>query len=273
MTARMRTAIALTATFALAACIETPHAPPPPVAAQPSAPPDVVWTPYPPDVVQSLREEADLMDSVRKVEPTLSASLAKSVREVAMRLDDAAVALRDSDPSVAEDLASRAARVYEWIVAPRLAHPGLADAGELRAVGDRLFALGRIVDHVPEDRASFVGWTSDESRDQGCWKKAAATYEAALAALDFWERAALLGRTYGFLKQWPDAVRVYEKLFADEPMLTKDKRRLDPGVVEARHGVVFAYVEWGAAERAMFDVDHDEARLRRCRDLIRSRRR
>jgi len=169
----------------------------------------------------------------------------------ARKIDSRALELFKSDPQSREGdtLWRRAADFYELSVAPQVAGAATADPDELRGVADRLFVFGRHFNGVPESRVGFVDWWTGRTTKGACWRKAVPINEAALAASADDRTAIQLGRTLGFLRIWPDAVRVYAKVFAQTPILTKKTQKLDLDVVKARPELVLAYLEWGVAEQ------------------------
>jgi tetratricopeptide (TPR) repeat protein len=174
-----------------------------------------------------------------------------------------------ADSIEADNFWKRAAKLYYMSIKPQVDGSMSQDAGEMTGVGNRFFAYGLHFNGVAEKRASFVGWTPDATkRAPDYWNKAAEIYEAALAQTPDYRMTINLGRTYGFLAKWPDAVRIYSKLFEQEQMLTKDKRKLDPNVTKVKGELVFAYLEWGVAEWNAYQADNDKGHLTRCRDVI-----
>jgi len=200
-------------------------------------------------------------------------SESKAAREVAKRARDCdrrGAELREQDPNSleADDLWLRAAEDYKSSVAPQVAGRTPANPNELRAVADRLFAYGLHFNRVPQTRISFVDWAPAGPRTGECWKKAVPIYEAALAAKDDRLVAIQLGRTYGYLQKWTDAARVYASLFEQEPMLAKDKLKLDREVMKAKPELTLAYLEWGVAEQeaaaGVADEHEHDDRLNHC---------
>lgn len=199
-------------------------------------------------------------------DPMSAADAAKRARELDSRGAELLKANPNSDE--AEDLWLSAADYYALSVAPQVAGMATPHPDELRAVADRLFVFGLRFNRVPESRTTFVDWRNARTTRGACWRKAVPIYEAALAASADDRTSIQLGRTFGFLRSWPGAARVYAELFARTPVLTKNKQKLDRDVVKARPELLLAFLEWGVAEQeaaaGVADEHEHDDRLNRC---------
>jgi tetratricopeptide (TPR) repeat protein len=76
-----------------------------------------------------------------------------------------------------------------------------------------------------------------------------------------------LGRCYGFLGRWREAARVYAELFEHEPLVDREARRLNAGVLRAKPELLPAYLEWGVAEHRTGLADSDADGFRRASEI------
>lgn len=192
--------------------------------------------------------------------------------QVAAELDRAGLEKIKAKPDSIEgdDLWKRAAKYYYWSVKPQVDGTASQDTDYMIAVAGRFFVFGQRFNGIPDDRVSFVDWVPGTKRAPDYFEKAAEIFDSALQQAPDYRMAIGLGRCHGFLGQlgdgarWVEAARVYAALFAQEAILTKDRRKLDSAVTGAKPELTYAYLEWGVAERMAYAQDNDKSRLTRC---------
>lgn len=186
--------------------------------------------------------------------------------QLARALDRAGLDRLTADPNSTdvEGLWRHAASFYWMSVEPQIESAAIADAGELIDVGNRFVAYARRFNDVPDSRVSFVGPRQLVLTEPEHFRRAAATFEAALAIEPEYRTSIQLGRAYGFLGEWTKAAQTYARLFEGAPIVdAKRPGRIDAKAVRARPELVFASLEWAVAERRAFEIDGDARRLTR----------
>jgi tetratricopeptide (TPR) repeat protein len=180
-----------------------------------------------------------------------------------------------TDSIEGDDLWKRAARYYYWSIKPQVDGQVTQNPQYMTDVGGRFFIYGLRFNGVGETRVSPVDWVPGNRKAPDYFVKAAEIYEAALQQTPDYRMTINLGRTYGFLAllgapaRWVDCARVYAQLFAQEEIVNaKNRQKLDPAVSRAKPELVFAYLEWGVAERMAFTQDNDKSRLNRALQTI-----
>jgi tetratricopeptide (TPR) repeat protein len=207
------------------------------------------------------------IDDLVKRDEVAAASPAGQLARVLDAQGDAAHKAKPNS-NEGDELWKRAARFYYMSVKPMIDGRVSQDADTMVDVGRRMMVYALHFNGVPETRQNFVDWTPGQKNAPDYFRKAAEIFKAGLEQNPDYRNSINLGRCYGFLKQWPLAADVYAKLFEQEPILTKDKRKLDTNVTKPKPELSLAYLEWGVAERMAYAEDQNKDRLTRCLNVI-----
>ncbi len=191
---------------------------------------------------------------------------------IASHLDQRAADLVKTQKTLspqALDLWRKAARYYGLKLRPQLSGKLPLQPTDANAVANRLFAIGLLVNGVPEGVDSFVGVGNKfEVREVSIWEQAASVYEAVIASIPSAQATVNLGRVLGFLGKWKEAGTVYDKLFAEEQIVDLATNGLNKELLAARPVLLPAYLEWGVVEYKLGAVAPGGDNLRRSIDIL-----
>lgn len=165
-------------------------------------------------------------------------------------LDQRGQDLLRADPrsSEADRLWSKAASYYLLAVRSQLEGRAAVQVELLESVADRLLVFGLRFEGVPDTVETFGEW--DGKRLSSEWlERAVAAYEAVLPLTPSHRTVIKLARALGFLGRYEEAAARYAELFERESFVNRLNNTIDSSVVAAKPELLFAYVEWGVAER------------------------
>ncbi len=221
------------------------------------------------EVQGKLDDAAKLLDGLLQKNPD-ARGLGAAASAIGRAFDVRSAEERAKDPKspVAQELLRKAARYYG------LGAKSLAGGGEgvrtedLEELANRLFALALQFNEVPESAgATFVDWRPSGRKAPEVWEQAALLYEAAVSRSPSHRPRISLGRCMGFLARGREAARVYAELFEHEPLVDRESRRLNAGLLRAKPELLPAYLEWGVAEHRTGLSDSDADGFRRASEI------
>jgi hypothetical protein len=205
-----------------------------------------------------LDEAVATLDALRLKDPEGS-GLSAAAGVLARALDQAAVALIEKEPTSAkaDEMLKTASQYYLLSIAPQLQgkEPLRPDAVEV--VATRLYVFGMRFNGVPDNCATFVGWEGGPAKDTQYWEKSKELYEAMYSVNPSYKWLVGIGRNLGFLGRWKDAAEVYARVFNQENLIDRSTQRFDSAVLASKPLLVFAYMEWGAAEQMVAIADKE----------------
>jgi len=218
-----------------------------------------------------LDEAVATLDALRLKDPDGS-GLSAAAGVLARALDQAAVALIEKEPASAkaDAMLKTSSQYYLLSIAPQLQGKDLRpDAVEV--VATRLYVFGMRFNGVPDNCSTFVGWEGGPAKDSTYWEKSKELYEAMYSVNPSYKWLVGIGRNLGFLGRWNEAAEVYARVFNQENLIDRGTQRFDSNVLASKPLLVFAYMEWGAAEQmvAIADKEPKEGeRYRRAYDIF-----
>ncbi|MBI3271931.1 MAG: hypothetical protein HYZ53_23260 [Planctomycetes bacterium] len=158
-----------------------------------------------------------------------------------------------------DDLRS-AARYYTiWLERSAEGARGLKPA-DISSVGDLLYRVGNVANGLAEVVGSFQETEYGKVAETVFYEAAAKAYDLLVngkfanpAAPDYWKNCVKLVNCLAFIKKWPEAVAVYEKILTDEKFCkevtdekTKQKfLRIDDKVLRAKPHLLGIYLDVG----------------------------
>lgn len=222
-----------------------------------------------------IKEAEDWVNDLVKRDPRGASGPAG---QLARALDELGAEKRKTSPGSieADELWRKAAKYYFMSIQPQISGQMAQDPVQMTGVGDRFYVFGLIFNGVADDRETFVDWTPSGKKVADYWQKAVQIYTAAIEQTPDYRMTIKLGRTQGFLAtmqtgvKWADVAKVYQSLFNQEPLEKKTKQgtKLDPDVMKAKGELVWAYLEWGTAERLAAAEEKDQGRTQRCLNIF-----
>lgn len=201
-----------------------------------------------------------LLDSLVKKDPD-SRAIGSAAGQVARALDKRADDLLKQGKAREADEQWKRAGSYYGMSGRALVKLGTARSSDIDTIAVRLFSLGLRFNEVPEGQDSFVGWPAGKTRETNLWKQAAELFEAALQLSPSYKNTILLGRTNGFLRDWPEAAAAYGRLFDADPIYDAENNKFNNSLLRSKPELYQAYLEWGVseAEAGMKEQDPDRA--------------
>jgi hypothetical protein len=138
----------------------------------------------------------------------------------------------------------------------------------LESVADRLFLFALHFEGLPETTDSFVDYggkpLSNELLDT-----AVRAYELLVPLTPSYRTAIKLARTQAFLGRWEEAAATYADLFQRENFADPVTKTINQEAVAAKPELIFAYIEWGVAEREIgVEQGNDTTRLQRASGIF-----
>ncbi|NOT32327.1 MAG: hypothetical protein HOP15_17915 [Planctomycetes bacterium] len=211
-----------------------------------------------------LDEAVALLDAQILRDPRAS-WLESGASALAPVLDQRGQDLLRADPlsSEADRLWSKAASYYLLAVRSQLEGRAAVQVDLLESVADRMLVFGLHFEGVPDTVETFGEW--DGKRLSSEWlERAVAAYEAVLPLTPSHRTVIKLARALGFLGRYEEAAARYAELFERESFVNRINNTIDSSVVAAKPELLFAYVEWGVAEREVgAEAPTDTTRLLR----------
>ncbi|MBK7874657.1 MAG: hypothetical protein IPJ77_02730 [Planctomycetes bacterium] len=219
--------------------------------------------------IQAYNKQGKLEDAVKNLDGLHAKSpdspaIPSAARTVAIEFDRrAAEASEKKDEKGSEDLWKRAGKYYR--MAGQAMLKGNAGKGsDVLQIADRLFTLGLILNKAPD---SFLGWEGGKTANKEYWSLAADLYDQALRQSPSRKGTLLMARSLGFLGQWDRAADSYSRFFEGvalvDPATGKFSREVLTDKDNRELNILYAYLEWGAAEnRAGKNASGDQAQDR-----------
>lgn len=208
------------------------------------------------------------LDALMKKDPG-SRAIGPAAGKVARALDTESEKLRTHKKvKEADELQKTAANYYSISGRALLKAESARSSTDIEQIATRLYILGLTFNAVPEDQASFIGWSQKATRDSSLWKQAAELFEAALKISPSDQTQINLGRVYGFLGRWAEAAAVYGQIFDQYPLFDRDTKRLNQEIARNRKDLVPAYLEWGVSEHLAAQKDNDQERFTRADAIL-----
>ncbi|MCI0588443.1 MAG: hypothetical protein L0323_16555 [Planctomycetes bacterium] len=216
-----------------------------------------------------LDDAAKLLDGLLQKNPdTRGLGAAASAIGRAFDVRSAEERAKDPNSPVAQDLLRKAARYYGLGAKSLARGEEVVRTEDLEEIAKRLFAIALQFNEVPDSAGgTFVNWQATGRKAPEPWEQAALLFEAAVSRSPSHRPRLNLGRCYGFLGRWREAARVYAELFEHEPLVDREARRLDAGVLRAKPELLPAYLEWGVAEHRSGVSDGDADGFRRASEI------
>ncbi|MBL8858987.1 MAG: hypothetical protein JNL28_10810 [Planctomycetes bacterium] len=212
-------------------------------------------------------EAVTKLDVLARKDPN-SNSIAVAAPMVATAIDEKALAFdKAKKKTEATEQYKRAAKYYAMGAKAMLAadSPRVADADRL---ANRLFALGLILNEVPEDQNSFIGWDQAKTKEPEMFQLAANLFEASLRLRPSTKSRASLASLYGFLGNWEKAVSNFAQLFDSEQMLTGIPKRVNITMARDRPWLLVALFEQGVAEHNLGKQNNEFERFRTAQTIF-----
>ena len=218
-----------------------------------------------------LDEAVATLDALRLKDPE-GAGLSASAGVLARALDQAAVALIEKEPASAKaDAMLKTSAQYYLLSIAKQVQDKDPRIEPVEVVATRLYVFGMRFNGVPDNCSTFVGWEGGPAKDTTYWEKSKQLYEAMYSVNPSYKWLVGIGRNLGFLGRWNEAAEVYARVFNQENLIDRTSQRFDSGVLASKPLLVFAYMEWGAAEQmvAIADKEPKEGeRYRRAYDIF-----
>lgn len=199
-----------------------------------------------------LDEAVTTLDALRLKDPQGS-GLSAAAGVLARALDQAAVTLLEQEPSSTkvDAMWKSAAQYYELSIAPQIAGKETIRQDAVETVATRLYVFGMRFNGVPDHCTTFVGWEGGPAKDTQYWETSKSLYEAMYALSPSYKWLIGSGRNLGFMARWKEAADIYARIFDQETLVDRDTQRFSPSVLSSKPQLVFAYMEWGAAEQML----------------------
>ncbi len=225
---------------------------------------------------KSLQDQGKLDDALKLVDEELrknpqSKGVAAIAGNLATELDKRAGELRATrGDAAADEMLRKAVRFYALGMQAQVSGQEAVRVSEVEGVAGRLLALGLHFNGVPKEVSSFTEWT-ESARDTECWEQAAALYESVLPWSPSTKTLISLGRSYGFLRRWKDAARIYDQIFEQEqPFIDPATKRIRADALRAKPELLSAYLERGLSEYQWALEENDTDRLGRATSIFES---
>jgi len=205
-----------------------------------------------------------LLDSLVKKNPD-SRAIGGAAGQIARALDQRAQDLEKAGKKKESDEQLKRSAVYYSMSGRALLKSSAARASTIEEVANRLFAIGLYFNSVPETWDSFVGWSVTQVREPNMWREAQSLYKAALQLSPSYQNMIKLGRSLGFLGQFPEAAAEYGRLFDSESIMEAGSNppRFNASLIRSKPELYLAYLEWGvAAQEAAAKSQDAEMHLR-----------
>lgn len=226
-----------------------------------------------------LDEAVAMLDALAKKDPK-SKTIAGAARLVGQALDGQASAVdaeakqleTDGKKSEAEAKKHDANSKYKkaaqyYAMAARAILTGdVPRVEDVDLLANRLFALGLILNDVPETQNTFVGWDPKRTRDTDLFQLAAEMFESSLNIKPNDKSRASLGSLYGFLGKWDKAATKLGELFDSKPIIVNKK--INVALANENQYLTTAVLEQGVAENHLALADNDNDRFRRAQVIF-----
>jgi len=215
-----------------------------------------------------LDEAIALLDAQIKQDPS-AAWLEAGAGALAPILDKRGMDLLTADPHSieAERLWSKSASYYLIAISGQLAGSSSVQLDQLEGVADRLFVFGLHLEGVPDTVETFAEWNGKNLRGE-LLERAVEAYEAVLPLTPSHKTVIKLARTLGFLGRWEEAAARYAELFEREPFIDRLTNTINRTVVSEKPELLFAYIEWGVAERQVGVATNDKSKFLRAQNIF-----
>jgi tetratricopeptide (TPR) repeat protein len=213
-------------------------------------------------------EATRLLDNLIAKDPE-ARGVGSGASTLARSLDTKAAELRSKDERSSEALGlwRKAATYYVIGVRGQLDGSEAMRVDDLEMIANRLFALALVLGDVPNDVQSFVDTTTTRP-DPALLEQAVRIYEAVLPLTPSYRTQISLARGLGFLGRWQEAATIYAELFAQQRFANLGAQTIDGEALRAKPELIFALLEWGAAERELGERDSDNARKMRASSIF-----